>query len=60
MRCPTSGSRSHTELQGTGVRTPAGEHVTIVEALEPTRPFEEFVAAVKAAARRLKAEGVEE
>ena len=41
------------------MRTPAGEHVAIVEALEPTRLFEEFVAAVKAAARRLEAEGVE-
>ena len=38
---------------------PAAEYVTLVEVLELTRPFEEFAAAIKAAARRLEAEGVE-
>ncbi len=42
------------------MRTPASEHVTLVEVLELTRPFEEFAAAVQAAARRLKAEGIKE
>jgi hypothetical protein len=38
---------------------PASEHVTLVEILELTRPFEEFAHAVRAAARRLETEGVE-
>ena len=38
---------------------PASEHVTLVEVLELTRPFEEFAHAVRAAARRLETEGVE-
>src|SRR3712207_3245601 len=42
------------------MRTPASEHVTLVEVLELTRPYEEFAAAVRAAARRLEAEGIEE
>ena len=42
------------------MRTPASEHVTLVEVLELTRPFEEFAAAVQAAALRLEAEGIEE
>jgi hypothetical protein len=42
------------------MRTPASEHVTLVEVLELTRPFEEFAAAVQAAARRLEAEGIKE
>ena len=37
----------------------ASEHVTLVEALQLTRPFEEFTAAIQAAARRLEAEGIE-
>ena len=39
---------------------PASEHVTLVEVLELTRPFEEFAAAVRAAARRLESEGIKE
>jgi hypothetical protein len=39
---------------------PASEHVTLVEVLELTRPFEEFASAVRAAARRLEAEGIKE
>jgi hypothetical protein len=42
------------------MKTPASEHVTLVEVLELTRPFEEFAAAVQAAALRLEAEGTEE
>jgi hypothetical protein len=42
------------------MRTPASEHVTLVEVLELTRPFEEFAAAIRAAARRLEAEGIKE
>ncbi len=42
------------------MRSPASEHVTLVEILELTRPFEEFAAAVRAAARRLEAEGIKE
>jgi hypothetical protein len=42
------------------MRTPPSEHVTLVEVLELTRPFEEFAAAVEAAALRLEAEGIEE
>jgi hypothetical protein len=41
------------------VRAPAEEHVTLVEVLEVTSDFEEFAAAVRDAARRLEAEGVE-
>jgi hypothetical protein len=42
------------------LRTPASEHVTLVEVLELTQPFEEFAAAVQAAARRLELEGIKE
>ena len=42
------------------MRTPASEHVTLVEVLELTQPFEEFAAAVQAAARRLEVEGIKE
>jgi hypothetical protein len=42
------------------VKSSASEHVILVEVLELTRPLEEFAAAVRAAARRLEAEGVEE
>ncbi len=37
---------------------PASEHVTLVEVLELTRPFEEFAAAVQVFVRRLEAEGI--
>jgi hypothetical protein len=43
-----------------GMKQPAGEHVTLVEVLRLIRPFEEFEAAVGAAARRLEAEGIQE
>jgi hypothetical protein len=39
---------------------PASEYVTLVEVLKVIRPFEEFEAAISAAARRLEAEGVKE
>src|SRR5215213_2516329 len=42
------------------MKPPTSEHVTLVEVLELTRPFEEFAAAVRALARRLEAEGVRE
>jgi hypothetical protein len=42
------------------MKRPASEHVTLVEVLELSRPFEEFAAAVRAAARRLEAEGIKE
>ena len=42
------------------MKTPASEYVTLVEVLELTQPFEEFEAAINAAARRLQAEGIEE
>jgi hypothetical protein len=42
------------------MKRPASEHVTLVEVLELIRPFEEFAAAVRAAARRLEAEGIKE
>ena len=42
------------------MKAPAGEQVTLVEVLELTRPFEEFAEAIRAAARRLEAEGIEE
>lgn len=42
------------------MRLEAGRHVTLVEVLELTVPFEEFSEAVGAAARRLEAEGVRE
>jgi hypothetical protein len=42
------------------MKPPASEYVTLVEVLELTRPFQEFEAAIKAAARRLQEEGVEE
>ncbi len=38
----------------------ASDYVTLVEVLELTRPFEEFAAAIEAAAKRLEDEGVEE
>jgi hypothetical protein len=43
-----------------GVRSDASEHVTLVEVLELTSTFEEFTAAIQAAARRLEAEGIQE
>ena len=42
------------------MKAPAGGQVTLVEVLELTRTFEEFADAVRAAARRLEAEGIEE
>jgi hypothetical protein len=42
------------------MKPPAKQYVTLVEVLELIRPFEEFEAAIKAAARRLQEEGVEE
>ncbi|MDQ3832635.1 MAG: hypothetical protein M3315_03175 [Actinomycetota bacterium] len=38
---------------------PVDEYITLVEVLELTRPFEEFVDAVQAAVQRLQAEGVQ-
>ena len=43
-----------------GAKRPASEYVTLVEVLELTRLFEEFAAAIEAAARRLEAEGIRE
>jgi hypothetical protein len=48
------------EGQETSMKPPASEYVTLVEVLELTRPFEEFEAAIKAAARRLEGEGIKE
>ena len=42
------------------MRTPVSEHLTLVEVLELTHPFEEFAAAVQAAARPLEVEGIKE
>ena len=42
------------------MRSPASEHVTLVEVLEVTSSFEEFAAAVQAITRRLEAEGIRE
>ena len=42
------------------MKPPATEYVTLVEVMELTRPFEEFAQAVRAAARRLEAEGIQE
>jgi hypothetical protein len=44
----------------TDMKPPASEYVTLVEILELTQPFEEFQAAIQAAARRLEAEGISE
>jgi hypothetical protein len=41
------------------MKPPASEHVTLVEVLQLARPFEEFAAAIQAAARRLETEGIE-
>jgi hypothetical protein len=42
------------------MRSNASEHVTLVEVLELTTTFEDFTAAIQAAARRLEAEGIQE
>ena len=42
------------------MKSSPGEYVTLVEVLELTRPFEEFQAAIMAAANRLQTEGVAE
>ena len=42
------------------MRPNASEHVTLVEVLELTTTFEDFTAAIQAAARRLEAEGIKE
>jgi hypothetical protein len=44
----------------TDMKPPASEYVTLVEILELTQTFEEFQAAIQAAARRLEAEGISE
>jgi hypothetical protein len=41
------------------MKPPASEHVPLVEVLQLARPFEEFAAAIQAAARRLETEGIE-
>ena len=42
------------------MKPPASEHVTLVEVLEITSSFGEFADAIRAAARRLETEGIEE
>jgi hypothetical protein len=42
------------------MKSPASAYVTLVEVLELTKPFEEFAAAIEAAAGRLHDEGVAE
>ena len=42
------------------MKPPTSEHVTLVEVLELIAPFEEFTAAIQAAARRLEVEGIKE
>lgn len=42
------------------MKSPTSEYVTLVEVLELTQPFEEFADAVRAAARRLETEGIQE
>jgi|SRR5215210_5780664 len=42
------------------MKATAKEHVTLVEVMELTRPFEEFANAIGAASRSLEAEGVQE
>ena len=42
------------------MKYPAREYVTLVEVMELTTSFEEFEFAIKAAARRLEAEGIDE
>src|ERR687886_2324830 len=42
------------------MKSPTSEYVTLVEVLELTQPFEEFADAVRAAARRLEDEGIQE
>ncbi len=42
------------------MKSPVSDHVTLVEVLELTRPFEEFEAAIQAAAQRLEAQGIGE
>jgi hypothetical protein len=37
-----------------------GEYVTLIEVMELTSPFEQFTKAIRAAAARLEAEGVEQ
>jgi hypothetical protein len=48
------------EQKEIGVKSIASEQVTLVEVLELTGTFEEFAAAIQAAARRLEAEGIQE
>jgi hypothetical protein len=40
------------------MKSPASEHVTLVEILELTRPFDEFESVTRAVARRLELEGI--
>jgi hypothetical protein len=42
------------------MKTPASEYVTLVEVLELTKPFQEFEAAINAAAHRLQAQGIDQ
>ena len=50
----------HSGAKETEMKQPATEYVTLVEVLELTVPFEEFEAAIRAAAKRLEDEGVRE
>ncbi len=52
--------RASSGTKETDVKPPASEYVTLVEVMELTQPFEEFEAAIQAAARRLEAEGISE
>jgi hypothetical protein len=51
---------AYTGAKGVPMKRPAKEYVTLVEVLELTVPYEEFEEAIRAAARRLEAEGVQE
>jgi hypothetical protein len=56
----SSGEMTWDEREETGMRSRASEHVTLVEVLELIGSFEEFTAAIQAAARRLETEGIQE
>ena len=56
----SEGTAAYVAAKEVSMKKPAAEYVTLVEVLERTVPYEEFEEAVRAAAKRLEAEGVRE
>jgi hypothetical protein len=56
----SEGTAAYVAAKEVSMKKPAAEYVTLVEVLERTVPYEEFEEAIRAATKRLEAEGVRE